>query len=237
MAVTDENNPIGLVTALAQEHSVVHPVAARSVGRLIAAQSGMGRAAGFLAAEKLGRDHKQLRGLVSIGFCGALDPALSTGNIVLPGAIVTSDNERFDTDAEWLEAISSALGGMPVITGRTLHCANMVVETRADKQAIFSSGGACVVDMESAGIAQAATRFNVPFIAIRIVLDEIADTLPEATRNAVKADGNLDMKGLLRGLAVHPGDLGGLLRLGAKSSRAQKQLKAVCEALSPGFGR
>jgi len=235
MAMLVHNQPIGLITALAQEYSVVSSVVAPACDRLIAVQSGLGRAAGFLAAAELGSKEKQLTGLVSIGFCGALDSAIATGSIILPNAIVTADNERFDTDPAWLSAVADRLAGLPFITQNTIYAATEVIETQSDKRATHSLCGACAVDMESAGIAHAATRFGVPFVAIRIVLDEVSDILPEVTRDAVHSDGNLNMVGLLRSLASRPQDIGGLVRLASKSSKAQKQLKAVCEALLPDF--
>lgn len=236
MATSDHITPIGLITALAQEYSVVSGTVAPVRDRLIAVQSGLGRAAGFLAAAELGRKEKRLSGLVSIGFCGALDTTISTGSIILPTAIVTEENERFDTDTAWTSAVAGKMAGLPVVTERAIYCATEIIETQGGKQATHSQCGACAVDMESAGIAHAATRFNIPFIAIRIVLDEGTDTLPEATRDAVHSDGNLNIRGLLRGLASRPQDVGGLIRLAGKSSKAQKQLKVVCEALLPDFG-
>ncbi|NNJ76476.1 MAG: hypothetical protein HKP56_15115 [Anderseniella sp.] len=236
MATSDHIRPIGLITALAQEYSVVSGTVAPVRDRLIAVQSGLGRAAGFLAAAELGRLEKRLSGLVSIGFCGALDTAISTGSIILPNAIITEEDERFDTDTAWISAVAGKMAGLPVVTDRAVYCATEIIETQDGKQATHSQCGACAVDMESAGIAHAATRFNIPFIAIRIVLDEGTDTLPEATRDAVHSDGNLNIRGLLRGLASRPQDVGGLIRLAGKSSKAQKQLKVVCEALLPDFG-
>ncbi len=236
MEMSVHNQPIGLITALAQEYSVVSSVVAPAGEKLIAVQSGLGRAAGFLAAAELGGREKQLTGLVSIGFCGALDSAIATGSIILPKAIVTADNERFETDAAWLSAVADRLAGLPLITQNTIYCATEVIETQSGKQATHSRCGACAVDMESAGIAHAATRFGIPFVAVRIVLDEVSDILPAATRDAVHSDGNLNIAGLLRGLASRPRDISGLIRLASKSSKAQKQLKAVCEALLPDFG-
>ncbi len=236
MATSNDIRPIGLITALSQEYAVVDSVVAPVCERLIAVQSGLGRAAGFLAAAELGRQDKRLSGLVSIGFCGALDADIATGSIVLPNRIITADNECFDTDAAWVSAVAGKMTEFPLVTDRTIYCATETIETQAGKRATHSRCGACAVDMESAGIAHAATRFDIPFIAVRIVLDEAADTLPEATRNAVHSDGNLNIKGLLRGLASRPRDIGGLIRLASKSGKAQKQLRAACEALLPDFG-
>lgn len=214
---------------------MVSSVVAPACDRLIAVQSGLGRAAGFLAAAELGSKETQLTALVSIGFCGALDSAIATGSIILPNAIVTADNERFETDQVWLSAVADRLAGLPFITHNTIYGATEVIETQSGKRETHSLCGACAVDLESAGIAHAATRFGVPFVAIRIVLDEVSDILPEVTRDAVHSDGNLNIAGLLRGLASRPQDIGGLVRLAGKSSKAQKQLKAVCETLLPDF--
>lgn len=215
---------------------MVSGVVAPARDRLVVVQSGLGRAAAFLAAAELGRQQKQLSGLVSIGFCGALDTAIATGSIILPDAIITADEERFDTDTAWKSMVSDRLTGLPFVAATAMYCAAEVIETRAAKQTIHSHCGARAVDMESAGIAHAAMRLNIPFIAVRIVLDEVTDTLPEATRDAIHSDGNLNVRGLLRGLASRPQDIGGLIRLAGKSGKAQKQLKAVCEALLPDFG-
>ena len=235
MTMLEHNQPIGLITALAQEYSVVSSVVAPACNRLITVQSGLGRAAGFLAAAELGSKEKQLTALVSIGFCGALDTSITTGSIILPDAIITADGERFETDQVWLAAVADRLVGLPFIAHNTIYGATEVIETRSGKLETHSLCGACAVDMESAGIAHAATRFGVPFVAIRIVLDEASDVLPEVTRDAVHSDGNLNIAGLLRGLASRPQDIGGLVKLAGKSNKAQKQLKAVCEELLPDF--
>ncbi len=228
--------PVALITALAQEYAVVNRCCAGHGERLRVVQSGLGRAAGYIAAEQAGRDNGGLSGLVSIGFCGGLDRALRSGTVVIPSTVITRDiDERFDADVDWQATVMSRLSHLDAHAGR-LFCAQDVISSTADKQDICTRHKACAVDMESAGIAHAARRLHVPFLAIRIVVDEAGDSLPRATANAVRPDGNLDLKGLARGLLNHPADLPALMALGRKSSRAQKQLKAVCEALGPGFG-
>jgi hypothetical protein len=195
----------------------------------------MGRAAGFLAAEDLGRRHAELAGLVSIGFCGALSPEMQTGTIVLPPRILAPADDSFEAEPSWHQTAADRLSKLHADATGLLYCAAEAVESEAEKLALHERLGASVVDMESAGIAQAAIRLRVPLLVIRVVLDEACDELPEATRSAVKPDGNLNASGLLRGLASHPKDLGGLIRLGRKSSLAQKQLRAACTELLPDF--
>lgn len=235
MAAVNDIRQIGLIAAVAQEYAVVSKVFAAHKTQTMVVQSGMGRAAGFLAAETLGRENKALAGLVSIGFCGALDAGLTTGCVIVPDSIVSDNSETFQADTEWARAVVSSLADMELVVSRSLYSATDVIETSDAKQAAQRRSGTCAVDMESAGIAHAAIRFKVPFIAVRIVLDELGDSLPAAIRDAVKPDGNLDVRGLVRGLASNPRDVAPLIKLGRKSSLAQKRLKTVCEALGPGF--
>lgn len=232
------SGPVCLVTALAQEHAVVRKSIGDDTTHLVAVQSGIGRAAGFIAAEELNHSQPALAGLVSIGFCGGLSPDLRSGAIVVPRRIITPDTEEsFSADPDWHARVAAQLAALKPETEAALYSANDMLETPAAKRDVHERCHACAVDMESAGIAHAAQRLRVPFLAIRIVLDEAADTLPRAAANAVHADGNLNAKGLVGGLVRNPRDVPALMALGRKSSLAQKQLKAVCEALGPDFGR
>jgi adenosylhomocysteine nucleosidase len=238
MTVSRTASPVGLVTALQQEFSTVRKCLGADCESFALVQSGMGRAAGYIAAEAMGRQHHgRLAGLVSMGFCGALAHGLPTGSVVVPAQVITAEDETaFEADRTWRAAVLERLAGMTPRDG-ALYSARDVISTASDKQAIATRAQAIAVDMESAGIAHAARRLNVPFLAIRIVLDEAEDALPRATADAVKPDGNLDMRGLMRGLAHNPRDIPALMALGRKSSTAQGRLKAVCEALKPDFCR
>jgi len=235
MTVSRTSCPVGLVTALQQEFAVARKCLGANNSSFILAQSGVGRAAGYIAAEELGRGNGRLAGLISLGFCGGLDPALACGSVVVPRYVITPDaEERFDADEAWHASVMAGLADLQPCAD-TMFSARDVVTSAAGKRDLRQRYRACAVDMESAGIAHAARRLHVPFLAIRIVLDGADDALPHATADAVKPDGNLNIKGLVRGLARHPKDVPALMALGRKSAVAQGRLKAVCEALKPGF--
>jgi adenosylhomocysteine nucleosidase len=235
MTVSPTTGPVGLVTALQQEFSTARKCLGADCDKFVLVQSGMGRAAGYIAAEAMGQQKGRLAGLVSMGFCGALAHGLPTGSVVVPAQVITAEDEAaFEADQAWRATVLNRLASMTPRDG-ALYSARDVISTATDKQAIAARAQAIAVDMESAGIAHAARRLNVPFLAIRIVLDEAQDALPRATADAVKPDGNLDLRGLMRGLAHNPRDIPALMVLGRKSSAAQARLKAVCEALKPDF--
>ena len=236
MTVSRTSCPVGLVTALQQEFAVARKCLGADDSAFILTQSGVGRAAGYIAAEALGRGNGKLAGLISLGFCGGLDPALACGSVVVPTRIVTPDaEERFDAHEAWHSAVLAGLADLNPCTD-PLFSARDVITSAAVKRDIHQRHKACAVDMESAGIAHAARRLHVPFLAIRIVLDGANDALPHATADAVKPDGNLDLRGLMRGLARHPKDVPALMVLGRKSAIAQRSLREVCHALKRDFG-
>ena len=125
-------------------------LAAAGVGRLHAARA-VREAAGKQA----------LAGVVSAGWCGALDPALRIGDIVVADRVLSLDPpDTFETRRP--DGDPSAVG--PVIT------VDHFVGAAQEKRRLRGSG-AIAVEMEAAGAAEEARRLGVPFYCIRAVSD------------------------------------------------------------------
>ena len=104
------------------------------------------------------KEKRDVDGVISTGLCGALDPALRLGDVVVSG------NARIDTR-------------VPFVRG-TVHTIDHVAATAADKRRLRNQTGAIAVDMESAAIERKAAEWNVPYLCIRAVSDRAGDTLP-----------------------------------------------------------
>jgi nucleoside phosphorylase len=96
--------------------------------------------------------------IVSTGYCGALDPELRVGDIVVSGETQLNCSRTF------------ARG--PVIT------CDRVAVTRTEKQALRESTGAIAVDMEAAAVESRARKLGVLYACIRVVSDTAAEDLP-----------------------------------------------------------
>ena len=142
--------------------------------------------------------------VVSAGVCGGLDPALRTGDVVVPDQVLSPGGDRFDRD------LAMAGAGTPASRGR-LVTVRQVVETPADKAALRARTGGVAVDMESADIADAATRACLPWTVVRGVSDAAGETVPRALLGLMGTDGRLRLAHL------------GVLRLG----RPQNLLRAL----------
>ena len=100
----------------------------------------------------------ELTGIISTGLCGALDPVLRVGDIVVSGDTPLESSAKF------------ARG--------KIHTADHVVVTSGDKRALRNQSGAIAVDMEAATVEKTAAAWGLPYFCIRAVSDTADDTLP-----------------------------------------------------------
>jgi adenosylhomocysteine nucleosidase len=200
-------------------------------GTLVAV-SGMGCTAAAVAARTL--IDAGAGALVSWGMAGGLDPALHAGTICLPSVVVSRDGATFATDPHWRELLIAAIAARRiVVTGKLLTSALAIVDI-AGKAAAFRETGAAAVDMESLGVAKIATAHGLPFIAVRVIVDTAADTLPAAVL-AASSDGRVRVSRLILGIARSPRDVASVLRLARQYRTATRALVAVARtgALAP----
>ena len=153
-------------------------------------------------------------GIVSLGFCGALDPALQVADIVT-GSCVTHHHQ--------------AHTAMPVSCGRAHRtgavCSlDSIARTAGEKSALFASG-AVAVEMEAGGVAQQAQALGKPFYCIKAVTDLADETMQNDFNQALRSDGHFDTIKLLASSLRHPSvRIPELLRLRKRSLWAAEVL-------------
>ncbi len=191
------------------------------------AVSGIGGAAAARAAEAL--IDAGVAALMTFGMAGGLDPQLAPGHVLLPVEVISESGTRFATAQLWRERLSASLSPhCAVRAGVVLTAARSIASPQA-KAAAFRDTGAVAVDMESVSVAQVAADHRLPFICVRVIVDTAADALPRAVV-AASGSGRVQIARLLAGLAVAPGEIGGLLRLTLRYRIAMRALKIVARA-------
>jgi len=168
-------------------------------------------------------------GLVSFGICGALDPALAVGDLVVADGVVDT-RERLAADPAWTAALRSAL---PRSRPGLATGSGAIVGSVADKAALRRATGAAIVDMETHAVAMAARHAGVPFVVVRAVSDSAAHALPRAAQAGFKADGEPDVGAVLVGLLRRPWELPALVRTALDAENAFKSLSRAAAALTP----
>jgi adenosylhomocysteine nucleosidase len=154
--------------------------------------------------------------LVSFGLAGALDPALRPGTVIVPCSVVL-DGVSYPADPE----LAHRLGGA---TPHVLLAAAQIAMGAAAKRSLRAATGAAALDLESGAVARAASALGLPFAVLRAICDPAERCLPRAVLAALDAHGVIAARRVLASLAAHPGQLPGLLRLGADAIAARRAL-------------
>jgi adenosylhomocysteine nucleosidase len=143
--------------------------------------------------------------VVSIGFCGALDPALRIGDIVVSGEVPEELGASF-------------------VQGDVLSVDRVAI-TAAEKGELRASTQAAVVEMESAAVARKAREWKMPFGCVRVVSDVADENLPLDFNRYRDADGRFSRTRIALAAMGHPFTvLPGLIRLDRNCRLAAERL-------------
>lgn len=190
----------------------------------------VGLAASFLSA----RLPALLEGLehplvISAGVCGALDPDVTCGSLVLPETVIGTRGERYPVTAAHhrRHAAAFAGGGLRFSTG-TLVTVPEVAATPEAKATLREATGAVAVDMESLLILRAASEAGCPGLVLRGVSDDASDRLPPGLAALITAEGRVHKARAAEAVLRHPAMLPRAFKLRRATRGA---LAAVAEAL------
>jgi adenosylhomocysteine nucleosidase len=180
-----------------------------------------------------GRLEDELRGgvagVVSFGLCGALDPALKVGDLVI-GESVADAGDCYGADANWTARIAALLPDAWV--GRFASAARPVASV-AEKAELRQSTGAIAVDLESFPVAKLARWFGVPFAVIRAVSDAADRALPPAAQVGLGVDGRPAIGPVFASLKSNPWQIGALIRTALEAEDGFHALEHARHLLGP----
>lgn len=202
----------------------------RNCPDVLLAQTGIGGAAARRTAQFV-LDNYPVTTLVSIGFAGALSPALRIGDLVLCLQFCLADGATCETGRDMLPSVAQALARtrLDLLAGRSVTV-ERIVTTPEQKRMLADRSHAQVVDMEGFWIAQIAAARHVPFVAVRAVSDTAAHSLP-AFDQFFDNRGRLHPERALRHGAARPRDLLQMPAIYRNARRARQRLTTFCDAL------
>ena len=164
---------------------------------------------------------------ISVGFAGSLVPELRVGDC-LWGTLVAEPSGK----------ITSTYAGDGVEEkdkNPILFCSNRVIGVREEKQQVHSSTGATVVDLESAAVAAHARSRNEPFVWIRVISDDLEDTIPDAFLRCVDQEGFPSVSAAMVQLLFHPTILPAMIRLARRTVLLSRCLADAVTQFSSSF--
>ena len=169
------------------------------------------------------------RRVLSIGICGGLSPTLRVGDCVVATEIVAG-SERLATDVEWTRELAAKV---PAARLGVLAGSDAIVFDRIARRRLHDETSAVAVDMESHIAARIAFEHSLPFAALRIVSDSHRQALPPAALVAMLPDGRIDVRAVLRSLALKPTQIPTLIRTAWEAEKAFQALSRCRHVLTP----
>jgi adenosylhomocysteine nucleosidase len=220
--------PVLIVTGLVQEARI-----AAGPGMTVICSSSDPRQLRSLLASF---DPLSVRGVISFGVAGGLDPALNSGDVVVATEVMAGDSRWKAAAALSEELIAGAGLGRQRVIRAGLAGVEQVVTAQAGKAALRSQTGAAAVDMESHIAAAYAADASLPFAALRVISDPATRALPTLATSAIKANGDIDLRKILRGVARNPLSIRALYATGRDFNRALRSLRGCRGFLLGGEG-
>ena len=151
---------------------------------------------------------------VSTGFCGALDPEIGLGEILV-AIEVAGGADRFPA-----REVST---GKPHRQG-LIRTIDHIAQTAAEKREL-RAGGALAVEMEAVAVAQRSAALGLPFCCVKVTTDLADENLTIDLNGALRSDGHFDTIRILGSTLCRPlVRLPELFRLRGRSVRAARVL-------------
>ena len=150
--------------------------------------------------------------VITAGFAGGLNPALSRGTVVF------SKDDSSDLALRLRQA-----GARP----GSFYCAEQVVTTAAEKRALYERLGAEAVEMESGCIQELCAEAKIPVFTVRVILDTAQEDLALDFNALMTSEQQLDRRKLATTLFKSPRKIASLIRLQRHSAAGAKRLAEV----------
>jgi DeoD family purine-nucleoside phosphorylase len=125
------------------------------------------------------------RRLLRVGTCGALDPALNFGELIIAGQAIAADGtgrliagrDRVDADPALLAALTAAVGDGA--RRGTVVSTDLFYDDRAGLEREWLAAGAIAVEMETSTLFALGSRLELQAASLLIVSDQL---LPRRAR-------------------------------------------------------
>jgi adenosylhomocysteine nucleosidase len=189
----------------------------------LVALSGMGAERAYRAGAVL--VSQGAKALLSWGCAAALDDRISPGCLIIPERIIGASGEIHQVNTEWHQRLYQILERKyPVHTGALVE-SDAIMKTAVEKRALAKRTQAAATDMESAAQARLAQEHELPFVAIRAIVDTVSTDIPENVLKALDPQGNISVWKLLASSYLAPADWMKIVQLGIQFNAAQRTLK------------
>jgi hopanoid-associated phosphorylase len=171
--------------------------------------------------------------IISFGIAGGLAPGLKPGTCLIARSVLTVEGDQYFADLTWARKLSLTVGEALIVDFAGV---DTPVVGPAAKRALHVQTGAVAVDMESHIAARIAAKYNLPFVAFRVIADPAERQLPHAALVGMRRDGSIAVGAVLKSLLAQPRQIPMLVRTALDAKAAFSALFRGREMLTGSFG-
>jgi adenosylhomocysteine nucleosidase len=183
---------------------------------VLVVQTGMGRSAAAAALRWALGNPLRIDRIIAAGFCGALRPGLSVGDLIWADEIVDVEGNC------WPATCRDGVRPANAKQGRLLTTPEMISDPE-QKRVLGRQYQAVAVDMESAEIARRCQEKGVSLACLRVISDDWDTPLAPRLADILKKGRVAPMR-LLRAVLLQPSLLLGLWNLARHTRMAARRL-------------
>lgn len=208
----------------------------------ILAISGVGRAPAEATTREVVEQHQPLA-IVSLGFAGGLTEGGAAGDVVVAETLLAVDDTQPPTESLVSDdALVQAAGRVleqKEISSRNGGCVTTshIASDPEAKSLLREATGALAVEMESYWVARVCSDHNIPFLAVRAIVDTAEYTLPAFVAEFAFESGLNSRWRQALPVLFRPWWIPGLLRLGKTVSKARNSLTAFAMAFAESYNQ
>ncbi len=170
--------------------------------------------------------------ILSVGFAGALSPALTLGQLVYSHELAVYDHSSGSCPVRYWCGGSADLAAL--VESMAVRPARFVTVDRLRSKAMLARlvpGTPAVTEMESTSIAAVAHAHQIPFLGLRAISDEISDEIEWDLDSMVDAHGRLSLPRVALATLRRPRLAGSFPRLYQDSKVASRDLARTLATL------
>tara|TARA_B100001996_G_scaffold281182_1_gene221627 strand:- start:1344 stop:2060 length:717 start_codon:yes stop_codon:yes gene_type:complete len=163
--------------------------------------------------------------LISWGIAGATCDLVTTGDLILARSVRNHKKIYYTTD-EWCKKIIHHFqDSSHKLLYKDIVSTDEICATPVEKIKLFKKTKALAIDMESAAIAEVAIKNNLDFIAIRVISDNVTQSIPEIVIKNIDNYGYIDILKLIKFCMFNPSQINQILLLAKSYKKALKSLE------------
>lgn len=141
--------------------------------------------------------------IVSFGFAGSTSEKINCGDIIIPDKIISQSGKINLTSKKYREYFKKKLSNYSCCTSK-LFSSDQLINTPQKKEIILKKFGALAVDMETSSIQNEAKKKRIPFVCIRVILDNKKSHVPKEFGDFFSEDSKIIKAKVLKLILTKP---------------------------------